>query len=107
MTLVDKTSCGVKFRVVDPATYPYATYEFDDEHERMARCWSDIQPGEFVLDLGAGFGGWTLPALAQGARVVAVEPSSISGDTLDESVRANGWGDRYRRVQALLWGSRR
>lgn len=96
-------SCGVRFRAVDPSSYPFATYEFSDEAEVKRRFWSDLRPGEWVVDLGASWGGYALPALAQGARVLAVEPSPRTGEALRESVRANGWQDRALVVRAALW----
>jgi FkbM family methyltransferase len=98
-----KESCGEEFLVVDPKTYPYGDYEFEDENNIKERYWADILPGERVLDIGASWGGYTLPALAQGARVIAVEPSVKGRATLTDSVEANGWSDRAVILGAVLW----
>jgi len=94
---------GLAFRVVSPATYPYGQTEFRDEMDIKERFWTNIRPGEVVLCIGASWGGYVLPALAQGAFVVAVEPASIATDNLARSVGANGWGERCWLVQGLLW----
>ena len=95
---------GVSFEVVDPASYPFAQYEFTDEHD-FKKFWNDLGPDDICLDLGASFGGWTMLALAKGATVTAVEPSPISGAILEENVRLNHWGRRFTLLKALFWDS--
>jgi FkbM family methyltransferase len=48
-----------------------------------------LRPGETVLDLGANIGLFTLPAAAQGCRVIAVEASPRNAALLRASVAAN------------------
>jgi FkbM family methyltransferase len=107
MSWVEKSACGVSFRVVDPATYAFAAYEFDDELEFKERFWSGLRPGDVVMDVGASYGGWTLPALAQGAAVIAVEPSDVSGSVLRQSVALNFGEARstFYLERCLLWDS--
>lgn len=57
-----------------------------------------VEPGDLVVDVGAGSGMLTAPLLAAGARVVAVEPDRILGDRLrracpDAQLIASGWQD--------------
>lgn len=102
--MIEIESYGHRFKVVDPATYPYGPYEFTDEIAIKAAYWNDIQPDEVVIDIGASWGGYTLPALALGAeRVFAVEPAERAGETLLQSVQANGWEQRVRLVRVALW----
>ena len=44
----------------------------------------EIKPGETVLDIGAGMGPATVAAALQGAKVIAVEPSSFMRTILAE-----------------------
>lgn len=41
---------------------------------RIREVWWNIQPDDIVMDVGAAYGSWTIPALVKGAIVVAVEP---------------------------------
>lgn len=49
-----------------------------------------IQPGDSVLDVGAGAGRYCLPIASTAAHVTAVEPSSGMRDQLDQAMRARG-----------------
>jgi FkbM family methyltransferase len=51
-----------------------------------------LEPGHFVLDLGAHLGTFSLAAAARGARVVAVEASPRNAEFLRASARANDFG---------------
>lgn len=95
-------SNGTQFAVVDPRTYPFAQYEFSDEPEAKL-FWEDIDSNEIVMDIGASFGGWTMPALARGAAVYSIEPSPVSADLLRRSVAANSWQSRSVIQQAMVW----
>jgi FkbM family methyltransferase len=46
------------------------------EEDIREKHWSDIREGEIVLDVGAGFGLYSLPACHQGAKVFAFEPTA-------------------------------
>jgi len=50
---------------------PYALY-YDDEAEIRDAYWNP-GPGDRVIDVGARYGSYTLPALAAGAHVTAVD----------------------------------
>jgi FkbM family methyltransferase len=50
---------------------------------------SVLKPGDTVLDLGAHFGTFAIPAATLGARVVAVEGSAINADVLRAAVQRN------------------
>lgn len=54
---------------------PRWAYESFLLEEQMRNEWWDVQPGDVVIDAGAGYGSYTLTALVAGAAfVVAVEP---------------------------------
>jgi FkbM family methyltransferase len=93
---VEKSFFGfshLKYMVVDPATYPYGQGTFDDP-EPIMPIWAKIKRGDYVIDIGAAFGCYTLAALAMGAYVDAFEPSTDGYRILSENVRLNGWGDQ-------------
>lgn len=50
-----------------------------------------IKPGDIFVDVGAGNGAYTLPALAMGATVIAFEPSDASIARLRQNLIANRW----------------
>lgn len=98
----DRSFRGVPFTIAhssieaqDPSWFSY-----DDEQDVRLRDW-DVQPGDFVLDVGAAFGSYTITALSQGAgHVWAWSPQTYprSGiperEYLLETARINGLGDR-------------
>lgn len=57
--------------------------DFSDEEEVRQRHWH-IAPGDVVVDVGAGIGSYTLPALAAGAYVFAFAPD---GDPTRDTTR--------------------
>jgi FkbM family methyltransferase len=63
-----------------------------------------IPPGACVVDLGANLGNFTSLALAQhpDVRVVAVEPSRTLFDSLERSLRLNGWSHRASVLRAFI-----
>lgn len=63
-------------------------FSFDDEQIVRDRHWH-IKPGETVLDIGAAFGSYALPALAMGARVVAFSPADFDTRLLRDNVALN------------------
>jgi FkbM family methyltransferase len=50
---------------------------------------SILEPGDTVLDLGAHFGTFAIPAAMLGARVIAVEGSSSNADVLQSACQRN------------------
>lgn len=56
-------------------TNPASTWTFDDEEIVRETCWyPHIQKNMVILDIGAAFGSYTLPAAAIGAKVHAFTP---------------------------------
>jgi len=93
------------FYVVDPETggYKHTTHTFFD-HEPMLSAWGKaIKEGDIAIDVGACFGSFTLPALALGATVIAVEPSTDGFEILEANVGVNGWQGRCQVVRSVLF----
>lgn len=75
---------------------------FEDEQVVRERWWH-VREGEVVLDVGAAFGSYALPALAAGAaRVVCWSPENHA-PLLRESLEANGWADRADVLESGVW----
>lgn len=73
--------------------YVYQSY-FQLEKE-MRELWWDIKEGDVVIDVGAAYGSYTLPALALGAsRVLFFEPSKTEFFDICSNVMINGWMNR-------------
>lgn len=100
--IVLRTNRDTTFRVVDPSTYPHGHTTFDEE-EPVHEHWARFGAGHTVVDVGACWGSYTLPALARGARVVAFEPSDDGPDIIRKSVAANGWDERMTLSTCVLW----
>ena len=85
----------------DPKQHP-TWWCFIDEHEVRERWWK-IAPGEIVLDCGAAFGSYTLPALAQGAaHVYAWSPEGMDV-VLSKNLNSNGWISKCTVFKTGLW----
>jgi FkbM family methyltransferase len=91
MKIVEFTTFGRTFKAVDPTSigFRHTIAEFED-HEPVLQRWCDgIQPGDVVIDAGAQFGSYTLPALAAGALVIAYEPSDDGFEILSLNLQEN------------------
>lgn len=56
--------------------------------------WWHIMENDTVIDVGAAYGSYTLPALAAGAFVVAFEPNRVSYYDLCTNINVNGFMNR-------------
>lgn len=108
-------------------TFAYEAYgraDFEDEQPVRDKFWKPGD-GEVVVDVGAAIGSYTLPALAAGARVLALCPQADHRKLLVENLGRNsgfaerctvldvgaheswGWmklnGSRDRYERALTW----
>lgn len=63
-------------------------WTFDDEQSVRDRWWAP-RAGETVLDVGAAFGSYALPALALGARVVCFSPADFDTELLRLNLEQN------------------
>ena len=98
------TSHGHTFRIVEGKTHPaYSLNCFDEEREFREKYWT-IQRGDEVIDAGASYGAYTLPALALGAeRVHAFEPEPTVRVDLARNVEVNDWQFRCAVRSVGLW----
>jgi FkbM family methyltransferase len=94
LQVVWKTLGGRTFQVLDPASYPHGNNCFD-EVEPILEAWSQFGEGHTVIDVGACFGTYTMPALAAGARVIAFEPSDDGFRILHLNVAINRWTEKF------------
>ena len=76
-----------------------------DEATIRQKYWTSLTPGSVVIDIGACFGLYTLPALMQGCRVVAFEPNVEYSNQIAESVAMNGFTDRYQCHNVCIWNN--
>lgn len=98
---------GVEFRFQEIAEGPNAHaswWSFYDEEEIRARWWHPGE-GDLVLDVGAAFGSYALPALARGARVVAFNPADFDAELLAHNVALNPeLGSRFVQTREGIGG---
>lgn len=84
-----REKAGFKFAEVRGTPADHASWwSFDDEQELRDRFWHP-RAGDTVLDVGAAFGSYTLPALAAGARVVAFSPADFDTELLEKNLSLN------------------
>ena len=75
---------------------------------RTAVVWAGLQPvldrapGQDVLDIGGGTGGFAVPLAGLGHRVTVVDPSPDALASLDRRARESGVADRVTGVQGDL-----
>lgn len=68
--------------------------------------WWDIREGDVVVDVGAAYGSYTLPALVAGASlVVAFEPGRSEYFDLNTNLLINGYGSRVCLTLNVLAGA--
>lgn len=90
-----------KFRNARIPTHEAGWY-FHSEEIVKHRYWK-IEPDQVVLDVGACFGSWTIPALLQGAFVEAFEPHPLLYTELCHNVSINGLSERLHSVNKAVW----
>jgi len=80
---------GFRFAEVAGTPADHASWwSFDDEQEVRDRWWHP-RAGETVLDVGAAFGSYALPALRDGARVVCFSPADFDTELLRKNLELN------------------
>jgi FkbM family methyltransferase len=94
---------GNPYRVACLETYPQhpSWYTFEDESATRDAMWKPAV-GDYVMDVGAAFGSYTMTALSQGAQFVwAWSPQGVPNEEtelqmLQRSLDLNGWSDRCK-----------
>ena len=98
---------GRNFKAVDWHLIPGNNGSDDpwlDEESIRQKHWNSFSSGQVVIDIGACFGLYTLPALMQGCRVIAFEPNIEFANQIAESVAMNeGFSKRYQCHNIGLW----
>ena len=78
---------------------------YEDEKEIRDAYWN-VGPGQTVVDVGARYGSWTIPALACSAAVVAVDINAAIVPELVRVAHANGLDDGLEVHCVGLWDGR-
>lgn len=79
---------------------PNALY-YEDEAEIREAYWNP-EAGERVIDIGARYGSYTLPALAAGAHVIAVDYNAQMLEILRGAASLNGF-DALETINVMLF----
>jgi FkbM family methyltransferase len=78
---------------------------FDSESWLRTKYWHQ-KPGDVVFDVGAGFGAYTILALAQQATVWSLEPHPILSRALSHNISLNGFPSINVRLNTKFpWGN--
>jgi len=94
---------GAKFRFYE-TEHKASLDTFTDEQE-VRDAWWHIDPGQFVIDVGACMGSYTLPALALGAHVIAFSPQEPDRTLLVGNVALNTYTE-FHLLQGGLHSSK-
>ncbi len=85
------------------ASYQYYNDRFEAGPIRMLRSW--VRPGTFVIDVGANIGFFTRQFatwVAEGGKVIAVEPEAVNYAALQKAVARAGLTDLVETIQAAV-----
>lgn len=97
------SSC--KFNVFFDPNFHASWNTYNDEKE-VRDAWWKIIPGDIVLDVGAGFGSYTLPALACGADKCISWSPEHDAEWLVENIKLNNWQDKCQVLRTGLWSEK-
>jgi FkbM family methyltransferase len=105
---VERSAFGHTFKIVapdevEPRCALYSPDEFI-QHEPVFETWCRvIRKGDVVVDVGACYGSYTLPALAAGAKVIAYEPWVEGRRVLELNVSQNEFAKNLTIRPVALW----
>lgn len=87
----DKQTPQGIFRIAEIQNHEAASaswWTFDDEQGVRDRWWKPAE-GDVVLDIGAAFGSYALPALMAGAHVICFSPADFDTELLEKNLSLN------------------
>lgn len=88
ITIHEREFRGAKFRFYE--TEHGASFDTFNDEQEIRDAWWHIEPGQVVIDVGAGMGSYSLPACALGAeRVIAFCPQQPDLNLLRANVKLN------------------
>ena len=70
---------------------------------KLIEKYMHLKAGDTFVDVGATFGSWSLPALCQGANVIAIEPHHTVAICLLENASLNSWDSRLKLIYRAAW----
>ena len=82
-----------------------AETDLEAHQDGIEEKWWDIHKDDVVLDIGAEFGSYTVPALAKGAAHVFAWSPSNARNVLVKSVEINDWQERCTVIPGGLWSA--
>ena len=75
---------------------------FPNERKSRNAVLPSLRSGMTMLDVGACYGSWTLPAASMGMDVIAIEPDSYSSSILQEHIKKNGFQSRVKVIKQFV-----
>lgn len=97
---------GATFNISSSKQGPYGQDFWMTEYERSQAQffmrYLERFPNAVFIDLGAGIGAYTLPALAKNQRVIAFEPEINTYQVLKKNIAINNFDQNFRIVNAAI-----
>lgn len=108
MNVLEKELFGRKFKIVEPGTIPitsvhYVPGTFSDIEPALEMWCLGIKKDDVVVDVGACFGMYSLPALAAGAKVIAYEPWDDGRSIFEMNYEQNQFDNPLTIRPLALW----
>jgi FkbM family methyltransferase len=101
---------GTKFNIsgANQGVYGVDFWLKDFEHSQAQFFMSYLKtfPKSIFIDLGAGIGAYTLPALAKNQKVIAFEPETNTYQVLKENISANRFDQDFKIIDAAIVSER-
>lgn len=83
---------GRRFRVQKGTLHPeFSFFTFLEEEKEIREAYWNVREGDVIVDAGASYGSYTLPACAIGATVYAFEPEQGVYQDLVRNLELNGF----------------
>lgn len=75
---------------------------FPNERKSRNMVLPSLRPGQTMIDIGACYGSWTLPAAAMWLNVIAIEPESYAYSVLEQHISINNFQKRVTAVREFI-----